>query len=374
MGGRHTALRAFGVTAGLLLTGVTGAHAASVSTKLVCNKADCSSSFSTFRADPGEANRLTISGVPDQWVFSEASLPVRVGTACVQRSATSAACQGSPDDVLLGDGDDQASTSVGGILVGGPGNDRLEGGSLMNGGPGSDSLVGTSRADFLIDGGAGERDTYSGGAGGDTISYEGRSTPVRLTIGKGGTEDVLNSIESATGGSGNDALTGDAGPNTLDGGPGRDTLEGGPGNDTVNLSSGDRVRCGSGRDTAALPRSDLRRAAVRGVSVPADCESVDFRGQFLLSGPPRRKGRSVYLRVRVTPAATAGSRLRLLVGRRAVGRTRRVGRSGTYRIRLGRVGRRLARRGKVVTVQEVGLTKALRKRAVPGDSLRYRLR
>ena len=56
--------------------------------------------------------------------------------------------------------------------------------------------------------------------------------------------DVLNSIESATGGSGNDALTGDAGPNTLDGGPGRDTLDGGPGNDTINVSSGDRVRCG----------------------------------------------------------------------------------------------------------------------------------
>jgi Ca2+-binding RTX toxin-like protein len=377
MGGRHTALRALGATAGILLTATTGAHAASVSTTLGCVKADCSGSFSTFRADPGEANRLSISSVPGAVgaLYSEASLPIRAGTACKPRSATTAFCEvGFPRDVLLGDGDDQASTKVGGTLVGGPGNDRLDGGSPMNGGPGSDSLTGTSRPDLFIDGDTGEPDAYNGGAGNDAISYEGRRARVRLTIGKGGTGDVLNSIESATGGSGNDTLTGDAGPNTLDGGPGRDTLDGGPGNDTLALSKGDRVRCGPGSDRVAIPRSDLQRARVVGINVPADCEAADFRGAFL-STPPRRKGRSVYVRVRATTTGSivGDSRLRLLVGGRVVGQTRAVTRRGTYRIKLGRAGRRLARRGKLVTLQERGVTKADRK-DIPGDSLRYRLR
>ena len=351
MGGRRTTLRAFGVTTGLLLTGVTGAHAASVSTAGECIRADCSALTTSFAADPGEANQLTIAAGGGGTIFSEVTAPIRTGRFCIQRAPTVASCGGFPGDVQLGDGDDQATSSVGGSLIGGAGNDRLEGGSTMNGGPGSDLLTGTGQPNSFIDGDAGDPDVYNGGDGNDTISYRSRSTPVRLTIGAGGTEDTLTSIESASGGSGNDILSGDAGPNTLAGGGGRDTIAAGAGNDTVSLSTGTRVQCGAGRDRVALPGKGDSQPPVRRVSVPADCEIADFGNEFLLAAPPRRKGRSVYLRVRDTVFNSGDSRLRLLVGRKAVGRTRTIKRSGTYRIKLGRQGRRLARRGARVTLQ-----------------------
>jgi len=147
-------------------------------------------------------------------------------------------------------------------------------------------------------------DVVDGGKGSDTISYEGESTGVTIdlsatstpgfvaavaddpdttdrdetiiahftaTIGSVvdqikvvnvGTEDdpeLQSTIESVTGGLGDDALTGDARANTLNGGPGNDTLNGEAnpaaaetkgGDDTLNGGAGtDRLNGGPGDDT-----------------------------------------------------------------------------------------------------------------------------
>lgn len=53
------------------------------------------------------------------------------------------------------------------------------------------------------------------------------------------TPNLVSTIESVTGGFGNDVLTGNAGANTLSGGGGDDTLSGGAGDDILNGGAGD---------------------------------------------------------------------------------------------------------------------------------------
>ena len=84
-------------------------------------------------------------------------------------------------------------------------------------------------------------DFLSGHEGMDTVSYQGYSAPVTVTLdreyndGAAGQQDnVLNDIEIIVGGSAGDTLTGDANPQTLIGGPGADTLVGLGGLDTLH--------------------------------------------------------------------------------------------------------------------------------------------
>jgi Ca2+-binding RTX toxin-like protein len=65
---------------------------------------------------------------------------------------------------------------------------------------------------------------------------------------------------------GNDRLNGGPGADRLVGGAGTNAYDAGPGADTVDARNGKRelVRCGSGRDTARVDRSDRVR----------DCEVV----------------------------------------------------------------------------------------------------
>jgi Ca2+-binding RTX toxin-like protein len=102
---------------------------------------------------------------------------------------------------------------------------------ILIGDGGSNVLYGFDGSDTLRGGGGADR--LDGGRGADLVSYETETVGVIVdlstgTVSGGGAQgDVLVSIESLTGGQGNDRLTGDAGSNTLRGGGGNDVLSGG---------------------------------------------------------------------------------------------------------------------------------------------------
>ena len=113
------------------------------------------------------------------------------------------------DDVLLGD--DQVNH-----LVGGAGNDFLQG-RMGN-------------------------DIIDGGDGSDTVSYEGETTGIILTLGEGSAaadftridsseQDFITNVEGVFGSDARDIITGNATNNRLYGGGGRDEIYGGDGDD-----------------------------------------------------------------------------------------------------------------------------------------------
>jgi Ca2+-binding RTX toxin-like protein len=152
---------------------------------------------------------------------------------------------GRGDDILEG-------SDAGNGIWGGPGSDVLMGGGgpdTLNGEGGDDYLQGLEGTDVLnggdgndiLDGGLGQ-DTLNGGDGVDTVDYSKNTTSVVATPdgvandgNNGGAEgDNLGAdIESLLGGSGNDTLVGNGGNGVLDGGPGNDTLDGGGGSDLI---------------------------------------------------------------------------------------------------------------------------------------------
>ena len=170
-------------------------------------------------------------------------------------------CPGYAETATLhgGDGADR--------ILGGPGNDQIfgdggddlvlrgeNGNDAVHGGDGNDMLGDFNYADPLtLDPGA---DSYDGGAGTDSLSYEADGTGVSVSLdgqandGAGGEGDnVAGDIETITGGSGNDTLSGDGGATTLSGRSGNDTLIGNGGNDTLEGGAGnDTVQGGAGDD------------------------------------------------------------------------------------------------------------------------------
>ena len=328
-----------------------------------------------FAADSGESNRLTVRNTAGV-VFTEAALPVRAGSLCTQRGPSSASCPIGDTKIALGDGDDQADADLGFSIDGGEGDDLLSGGQgVLTGGPGHDSIIGKAIPAFqapdlpdlitnkFMDGEAPERDVYQGAKGNNTVSYQGRRIPVRITMGSTANEDQLNAIGTIIGGDVGDRLTGDAKANTLVGGKGRDRLAGGPGRDVLEgdddgdrlyggegndklvvMGGWDKVRCGPGTDRL-VPREGFTSP----VAVPADCEMAST-DDFTVAGRPKRRGRHVEVRLRRIELDDF-SRILLFRGRRLVGKSRRVKRKGTYRVKLTKVGRKLARRGRKVVVR-----------------------
>ncbi|HEY2406725.1 MAG TPA: calcium-binding protein [Polyangiaceae bacterium] len=161
-------------------------------------------------------------------------------------------------------------------LVGGTGNDVLTGNTLANhiqGGDGDDLIsggpAGTCTTDLdLLDGENGNDtfdqgaapdcgDTLTGGAGTDTVDYQGRSAALTITIdgavndGESGEKDnVKTDVEIVLGGSGNDSITGSANADELHGGPGNDTIFGAAGDDLLIGDSGnDTLNGEAGNDT-----------------------------------------------------------------------------------------------------------------------------
>jgi Ca2+-binding RTX toxin-like protein len=157
-------------------------------------------------------------------------------------------------------------------MIGGEGNDFLEGGRVadsVSGGAGDDGIVGGEGNDLLtagdgadvVQGGQGT-DTIQGGAGDDVL--EGESGDGNVVLGGEG-RDLLR------GGPLDDRLNGDQGDDALLGGGGDDVVETGPGSDAVfdvearddvRCSSRDRVRVRSGVQTTCRTLSGVIRRPI----------------------------------------------------------------------------------------------------------------
>lgn len=296
-----------------------------------------------FKAEAGERNSVTIKDSSNGLTFHDDSNSVHARGDCEQVNARTALCPmtedgakvnlGNRDDaakvfgftsVLGGSGDDDLRGSDGtNFLDGQSGADRLtgrDGDDQLIAGPGSDHVLGGRGDDELIDGETDARaaaDVFFGGASrdtrdadrGDLISYSARkhALEIRLSQGRARTPDgdVLDSLESVTGGSGNDRIVGDPDDNWLTGGGGNDYLQGRHGNDNLhggggsdtlaggpdadglsgdagkdwvngqwdddylvaNDGSAERVNCNLGFDTARVTRIDKL----------VDCEIADSR-------------------------------------------------------------------------------------------------
>ena len=155
--------------------------------------------------------------------------------------------------------------TVGTLIDGGAGNDRLTGGDASNtllGGDGNDRLRGGNANDIII-----------GGAGDDRL------------LGRGGS-DILSGME------GNDVLTGGAGdtPDFLIGGSGRDRLSGGAGSD---LLIGHQV---GGESDATILGTSLNQWIASPTGIPANLnfftpdnvqdQLIGGSGNDLLEGEP----------------------------------------------------------------------------------------
>lgn len=184
---------------------------------------------------------------------------------------------GLGDDVLTGG-------SAGDILHGGGGRDRL------SGGPGDDYLS----ADDGISGLPVDADSFDGGPGSDTVSWQGHAKPLTIdlatqgTAGQAGEGDTIAGVENVIAGSGGDTIVGSHEANRISGregadritgaggndsivdGPGADRVDAGPGDDEVNSRDlfADRVACGAGSDLALSERGDR---------VAAGCERNDVK-------------------------------------------------------------------------------------------------
>jgi Ca2+-binding RTX toxin-like protein len=162
------------------------------------------------------------------------------------------------------DGNDYIRTAKGkDNLWGGNGNDVLRAGS------GNDALFGES-ADDILDGGGGA-DAMDCGDGTDVIEYQGRTSPLTITLdgvandGETGENDsIAANCENVESWNGADKIVGSSGPNrlsardandTLKGGGGNDRLYGGSGNDTLSGESGNDYLSGEAGDDTITGQS-----------------------------------------------------------------------------------------------------------------------
>lgn len=251
---------------GLVVLASTPADAlgAVAKTRLECATAgggNACETYVVFRADAGEANRLTMSDhkINGTFVYRDRANVVDATGRCEQRGPHAARCPAAHPLVFLRDGDDRlrSLTDVDGY-----------------GGEGDDTLIAT----------AGERSLGRGyqlsGNGGDDV-ITGSDLPDRLE-----------------GGAGSDRLQGGAGPDRLYGQAGADDVLGGGGADqlvsdaflvsTKDAASEDRLTCGDGTDVIQ--------------SAPSDTLDVDCEGSALGPSPVPSRRR---VRVALTPAATA---------------------------------------------------------------------
>ena len=269
----------------------------------------CDPPIIRYTAQPGEANRLTISAEQTGRVrFQDVAVPVHAGSGCIAVDEHTVSCgSGGPVQTDVGDLDDIVDVGSGGSVVqGGPGDDRITGAPSAAGGPGNDTLsapaglgvsqlsgdegddalAGADGVDTLVGGdgsdtlsaGAGDdlltgdggatiaADAIDGGAGTDVVEYADRRAGISVDLtrpesaGAAGEGDRLAGIEDVNGGRGPDRLTGDAGANVLAGGRGADVIVGGPGDDNVEGGRGrDRLDGGEGDD--ALEAGSQRRYA-----------------------------------------------------------------------------------------------------------------
>ncbi|MEC9236865.1 MAG: calcium-binding protein, partial [Pseudomonadota bacterium] len=160
------------------------------------------------------------------------------------------------ENVFTGDGDD--------IITGTAGNNTIQSGAgndTITAGAGDDVVIGGADNDIFYDGAGadeydaavggdntfhavddGEADTFTGGAGIDTLNLGALSSDIIADLSTDtlttGDSDEMTSIDNITTGSGDDTVTGTAGDNVINTGDGDDLVRGGAGNDTIDLGSG----------------------------------------------------------------------------------------------------------------------------------------
>jgi Ca2+-binding RTX toxin-like protein len=140
--------------------------------------------------------------------------------------------------------------------------------AIVNTGSANDRIRIYGDIPFAVDGGSGDdelevgagsaADTFVGGTGNDSITYEERVTPVNVTLdglandgGTGENDKVGTDIETVIGTPLDDTLTGGTALVTLRGGDGNDTLQAGSGGADLDGGLGnDHLNGGPGIDTA----------------------------------------------------------------------------------------------------------------------------
>jgi Ca2+-binding RTX toxin-like protein len=243
----------------------------------------------SYRAEPGEVNRLTVSSSGGGVLLTDPA-GITPGEGCsrpVATVATTVVCPlprfltGVPLAVTLGDGDDVIVTELPAVvdtaeISGNEGNDLIRGSSgedRLDGGPGRDELFGFARDDTFMTLNLDGPDTMHGGDGiGDLADYSGRTARLRLDLdgraddGQAGEGDRLDiDVEDMTGGSAADRITSFSQPTTMSGGPGNDVMRGGASTDELFGNGGrDRLHSGSGSDKIEGGRGSDRIAGGRG--------------------------------------------------------------------------------------------------------------
>ena len=302
----------------------------------------------TVQAGPGELNTLSASseslgGGQQRATFHDETTALIAGAGCAQAAPNTVTCEinGSPlVNVRLDDGNDRLtfdSSSFGrviahggagddvvtnivvgngfnwsdvfgdegndqlisrGLVHGGAGNDRIEGGPTddqLIGGAGNDAVFGREGNDELfggngryadpvqpgvdsLDGGVGDdifddqdrgsrtvqqidSDSIIGGTGDDSVfSYQNRVADLYVDLteprrdGQRGEGDDLSGVERLWGGDGDDTLYGDGDDNLIVGQAGDDVLEGRGGNDQLVATQGDIASGDVGRDRISIYR------------------------------------------------------------------------------------------------------------------------
>jgi Ca2+-binding RTX toxin-like protein len=271
-----------------------------------------------YKADPGEANDLTVTGDDEALTFVDAGAPITAGAGCSGGGAAGvpAVCSRQGEhtaslEVALGNLADSLDTAAVALsspfffirITAGDAGDTVLGGvesEIVSPGKGPDQVstgAGDDRWTQRFDKPDGD-DRFDGGAGEDTAEYGG-SKPVRVRLdglandGPRGESDNLLRVENLRGTGYSDLLAGGAkanrlfgeggddrvlggrGDDLIEGLTGRDVLRGGRGDDVINAkrhilgegSGRDRVDCGRGDDIAVVERRDRVR----------DCETVRRR-------------------------------------------------------------------------------------------------
>ena len=247
----------------------------------------------TYTAAPGESNSVLVSyvpydtscgsiGAPCLSVFDSRAHMTSVSGACELVSSSeiygdTAVCSvpttvvanlgdrddsywgwGGPDSVDAGNGNDTPLSGANGddSIRGGIGSDELEGwdgDDLLDGGPGDDYLEGIA---YVEEGMTHGTDTYVGGGGYDTVTYEGRTEDLSLSPdgvandgAPGELDDIGTDVMAVGGGHGADTMTGTGAGNVFGGGEGDDVLTGAGGDDhLVGASGADKLTGGDGQD------------------------------------------------------------------------------------------------------------------------------
>jgi hypothetical protein len=196
------------------------------------------------RAAPGELNAISVHTEPNAVVIEDSGAPLT--GSCEPASPGRRICRGPYDDIVLdlGDGDDELNLR------------DLHG--SVDAGPGDDDIV-VAGPPSQLQGGAGADLLDARLAPGSAISYRDHTAGVTVRLNAladdgspGEGDNVLGSLGSIEGGSGDDTLESGADAASLAGGGGNDTLVGSPeGESLLGQDGDDDIAAGGGNDSLA---------------------------------------------------------------------------------------------------------------------------